>query len=95
MNAQEFKAWFTGFTEGKELLTKEQLVMVRSEVERLSAGGALPFPSYPQYPGAPHFCPSPIVTQTRARVTVSDRIAWQACDPIPLPLIGITAYSRQ
>lgn len=37
MNAQEFKAWFAGYIEGKETLTAEQFARVCVEVEKMTA----------------------------------------------------------
>lgn len=37
MNTQEFKAWFAGYTEGKEILTAEQFARVCAEVAKMTA----------------------------------------------------------
>jgi len=36
MNAQEFKAWFAGYTEGKETLGAEQFARVCAEVAKMT-----------------------------------------------------------
>jgi hypothetical protein len=79
MNIREFKAWFAGYTEGKDSLSPEQLARVKEEMDRISLLGDVP--NYPQ-PSLPGYWPPQVVTRTPTRV--NDNIlwnAWNACDP--------------
>ena len=58
MNAQEFKAWFAGYTEGKDTLTAEQFKRVCDEVAQLIPLAVQPV----QNPYIPGFLPYPAVS---------------------------------
>jgi hypothetical protein len=79
MNTQEFKAWFAGFTEGKDSLTADQLKRVRDEMAQLASDVADAPIAYPWTPGLHPHWPAPVITRTPT--TVSGEIVWNSCDP--------------